>query len=101
MTALGPFIVTPRQIADYAEVPLSEVLLAIETGELQTAGSSGIVRVKEAERWAAARPGAATSDHDEIPGDVPTSISGPPVNPLTGLVHHELTVDPVTGRRLE
>lgn len=98
---LGPFITTPRAILAEFGIPLSEVLLAIEVGELGTAGSDASIRVKEAERWVSARAEKRTTPHVDLIAGPPPPAPEPPVNPLTGLVHHELVVDPVTGRRLE
>lgn len=91
--AIGPFIATTHQVAQYAECPLSEVLLAIETGELQALGGSpGLVQVRHATAWVKARADKA----EGAPSPAPTAA--PTVNPLTGLVHHEVEVDVETGR---
>lgn len=95
----GPFMLTPRQIATHGGHELSEVLLAIETGELRTiGGTETLVQARHAREWSLARHAEREPDAETPPAP---AVQAPTVNPLTGKVHHELTVDPVTGDRLE
>ncbi len=95
----GPFMLTPRQIATHGGHELSEVLLAFETGELQTiGGTETLVQARHAREWSLAHQAEPETSEETPPAP---AAEAPPVNPLTGKVHHELLVDPVTGDRLE
>lgn len=87
-----PFLLTPFQIAHVGRIPEREVLLAIESGDLRTiGGSESLVQRRHAEEWLDRR-----HPHDDHVHVAPSA----PVNPLTGKVHREITIDPVTGDRL-
>ena len=92
----GPFLTTAQVVADVADVPLSEVLLAIETGELPVIrGSETLISRRAAQAW--------VDDRRPVPveapvPEVPRPADGPVVDPLTGKVRHEVTVDMETGR---
>lgn len=104
-TPMGPFITTPHSMAQALEVPISDVLLAIETGELPVIrGTETLVQVRYAEAWYEAWKDRNTPEVEAAPVDgepwfVGQDYSAPTVvNPLTGKVHHEVMVDMETGR---